>query len=85
MTVKPIRHGSASLTLVQSLRDTLGRVIRGKPEAIDLLLVGVLARGHVSIAPIHLSTNRSGTSGRARVRRLGILFGRRGSTEASLS
>ncbi|MFO7976329.1 MAG: MoxR family ATPase [Candidatus Hydrogenedentota bacterium] len=32
---------------VQSLKDNLGRVIRGKPEAIDLLVTALLANGSV--------------------------------------
>jgi MoxR-like ATPase len=35
-----------------SLRESLSRVILGKPEAVDLLLIGVLARGHVLIEDV---------------------------------
>jgi MoxR-like ATPase len=34
------------------IRSTLGRVIQGKPEAIELLLVGVLAGGHVLVEDV---------------------------------
>jgi len=35
-----------------ALRAGLGRVIRGKDEAVDLLLIGVLARGHVLLEDV---------------------------------
>ncbi len=37
---------------IESLRETLSRVIRGKQEVVDLLLVGVLARGHVLLEDV---------------------------------
>ena len=37
---------------IESLRAGLGRVIRGKSEVVDLLLVGVLARGHVLLEDV---------------------------------
>ncbi len=37
---------------IDRLRVTLGRVIRGKADAIELLLVGVLAGGHVLIEDV---------------------------------
>jgi MoxR-like ATPase len=39
-------------TTVELLREQLGRVIQGKPEAIDLLLVGLLAGGHVLVEDV---------------------------------
>lgn len=47
-------QGSRSSTAVtiDRLRATLGRVIRGKPEAIDLLLAGALSGGHVLIEDV---------------------------------
>ena len=38
--------------ILGQLRQTLGSVIRGKPEAIELLLVGVLAGGHVLVEDV---------------------------------
>ncbi|NUP11743.1 MAG: MoxR family ATPase [Polyangiaceae bacterium] len=38
--------------MLDRLRSTLGLVIRGKPEAIDLLLVGALSGGHVLIEDV---------------------------------
>jgi MoxR-like ATPase len=35
-----------------TLRDGLARVIRGKPEAIDLVLVGLLSGGHVLVEDV---------------------------------
>jgi MoxR-like ATPase len=37
---------------IESLREALSRVIRGKAEVVDLLLVGVLARGHVLLEDV---------------------------------
>jgi MoxR-like ATPase len=37
---------------LQSLRQALGEVIRGKAEVVDLLLVGILARGHVLLEDV---------------------------------
>ncbi|MBN2195368.1 MAG: MoxR family ATPase [Polyangiaceae bacterium] len=37
---------------INRLRTTIGRVIRGKADAIELLLVGVLAGGHVLIEDV---------------------------------
>jgi MoxR-like ATPase len=37
---------------LESLRQALGEVIRGKAEVVDLLLVGVLARGHVLLEDV---------------------------------
>ncbi len=42
----------ADPTTLDRLRVTLGRVIRGKADAIELLLVGVLAGGHVLIEDV---------------------------------
>jgi MoxR-like ATPase len=39
-------------TLLQRIREALGSVIRGKDEAIELLLVGVLGGGHVLIEDV---------------------------------
>ncbi len=39
-------------SLVLDLKRVLGRVIRGKPEAIDLLLVGVFSGGHVLVEDV---------------------------------
>ena len=36
-------------SIVEALQATLGTVILGKPEAIDLLIVGLLSGGHVLI------------------------------------
>ncbi len=38
--------------LLGQLRGTLGHVIRGRPEAIELLLVGVLSGGHVLVEDV---------------------------------
>jgi MoxR-like ATPase len=38
--------------LLDRLRDTLGSVIRGKPDAIELLLVGALSGGHVLVEDV---------------------------------
>jgi len=38
--------------LIRDVRARLGSVIRGKPEAIDLLLTGVLAGGHVLLEDV---------------------------------
>jgi MoxR-like ATPase len=38
--------------LVEDLRRVLGQVIRGKPEAIELLMVGVFSGGHVLIEDV---------------------------------
>jgi MoxR-like ATPase len=43
---------SSTPATVEALRKTLATVIRGKPEAIDLLLIGVLAGGHVLIEDV---------------------------------
>jgi MoxR-like ATPase len=37
---------------IARLRETLGKVIRGKPAAIDLLLVGALTGGHVLVEDV---------------------------------
>jgi MoxR-like ATPase len=37
---------------LQRIREGLGQVIRGKPEAIELLLVGVLGGGHVLVEDV---------------------------------
>ncbi len=37
---------------IESLREALSRVIRGKPEVVDLLLLSVLARGHVLLEDV---------------------------------
>lgn len=37
---------------LQRIREALGRVIRGKPEAIELLLVGILSEGHVLVEDV---------------------------------
>ena len=39
-------------SIVEALQATLGTVIRGKPEAIDLLIVGLLSGGHVLIEDV---------------------------------
>jgi MoxR-like ATPase len=38
--------------LIEQLKHALSQVIRGKPEAIDLLLIGVLAGGHVLVEDV---------------------------------
>jgi MoxR-like ATPase len=38
--------------LVQDLKRVLSQVIRGKPEAIDLLLIGVFSGGHVLVEDV---------------------------------
>ncbi len=43
---------SSSAATVERLAATLGRVIRGKPDAIGLLLTGVLSGGHVLIEDV---------------------------------
>ena len=43
---------SGHLELLTRLRDAAGRVIQGKSEAIDLLLVAVLAGGHVLVEDV---------------------------------
>jgi MoxR-like ATPase len=45
-------HSVAAQATLQRLRETLGRVIRGKPAAIEHLLIGVLAEGHVLIEDV---------------------------------
>ena len=37
---------------LEALRAGLGEVIRGKQEAVDLLLVGILAGGHVLLEDV---------------------------------
>ena len=37
---------------IDALRTQLGEVIRGKPEVVDLMLVGVLAGGHVLLEDV---------------------------------
>ncbi len=37
---------------IEAVRAALARVIRGKPEAIDLVLVGILSEGHVLIEDV---------------------------------
>jgi len=43
---------SSTASTVEGLRTTLARVIRGKPDAIELLLTGVLSGGHVLIEDV---------------------------------
>jgi MoxR-like ATPase len=43
---------AAQQPLLRQIRDVLGRVIRGKRDAIELLLVGVLGAGHVLIEDV---------------------------------
>lgn len=43
---------STSSALLADLRDSLGRVIRGKESSIELLLVGLLARGHLLLEDV---------------------------------
>ncbi len=40
------------MNAIESVRAALARVIRGKPEAIDLVLVGILSEGHVLIEDV---------------------------------
>jgi MoxR-like ATPase len=42
----------ASLALIRRLEDNVGRVLVGKPEAIRLAVVGLLARGHLLIEDV---------------------------------
>ena len=42
----------AALGLIRRLEDTVGRVLVGKPEAIRLAVVGLLARGHLLIEDV---------------------------------
>ena len=42
----------AALTKVRKLRDNVQRVFLGHPEAVELLLVGLLAQGHVLIEDV---------------------------------
>ena len=44
--------GQETRPTVQRLRATLGAVIRGKPEAIDMLLLGILAGGHILLEDV---------------------------------
>ncbi|HEY4706567.1 MAG TPA: ATPase, partial [Thermodesulfobacteriota bacterium] len=37
---------------IAALRSNLGKVIRGKPEIIDLALTALLARGHLLIEDV---------------------------------
>ncbi len=41
-----------AVPILDRVRNVLGSVIRGKPEAIDLLLVGVLGGGHVLVEDV---------------------------------
>ena len=41
-----------SQTILQAIRDNIGRVLIGKQEAIDLLLTALLCRGHVLIEDV---------------------------------
>lgn len=43
---------STSATLLSDLKSSLSGVIRGKEDAIDLLLIGVLARGHLLLEDV---------------------------------
>ncbi len=52
MTVQPVGSQQSSVETVEALRAALCGVILGKSEAIDLLLVGVLARGHVLLEDV---------------------------------
>ncbi len=38
--------------VVDGLRSALGQVIRGKPEAVELLLTGLLAQGHILLEDV---------------------------------
>jgi MoxR-like ATPase len=42
----------AALELIRRLEDNVGRVLMGKPEAIRLAVVGLLARGHLLIEDV---------------------------------
>ena len=42
----------ASLALIRRLEDNVGRVLVGKPQAIRLAVVGLLARGHLLIEDV---------------------------------
>ena len=42
----------AALELIRRLEDNVGRVLVGKPEAIRLAVVGLLARGHLLIEDV---------------------------------
>lgn len=42
----------STTTMIERLRDELGRVIRGKKSAIDTLIVGFMADGHVLIEDV---------------------------------
>ena len=42
----------ASLALIRRLEDNVARVLVGKPEAIRLAVVGLLARGHLLIEDV---------------------------------
>ena len=44
--------GTAVVGHVERLRDSIGRVILGKDEVIDLVLVAMLARGHVLLRDV---------------------------------
>lgn len=46
----PTAHEAGEL--VEDLQRALGEVIQGKPEAIDLLIVGLLSQGHVLIEDV---------------------------------
>jgi MoxR-like ATPase len=43
---------AAALELIRRLEDNVGRVLVGKPEAIRLAVVGLLARGHLLIEDV---------------------------------
>ena len=59
---------------VARLRDQLAAVVRGKPEAIELLLVGVLSGGHVLLEDVP-GVGKT-TLGKALARALGADFSR---------
>ena len=52
----PVHHTEQSQldchAKIELLRDALGHVIRGKPEAIDLLLIGILSGGHILLEDV---------------------------------
>src|SRR6185369_7554249 len=44
--------GASPMSSLQKLRETVGTVYRGNPEAIDLVLIAILSRGHVLIEDV---------------------------------
>jgi MoxR-like ATPase len=46
------RERRVSRAKLDSLRENIGKVFLGSPQAVDLLLVGLLARGHVLIEDV---------------------------------